>query len=37
MLDEDNRELVDQIERVNEAMLDRILDKGLYVAALFCE
>merc|ERR1719341_766469 len=35
MLDEDNRELVDQIERVNEAMLDRILDKGLYVAALF--
>jgi len=37
MLDEDNRELVDEIERVNEAMLDRIVDKSIYVAALFYE
>lgn len=35
--DEDNRELVDEIEHVNPAMLDQLVEQSTYLAALFCE
>ena len=37
LADEENRELIDEIENVNHAMLDQLLDKSIYLAALFCE
>ena len=35
--DDDNRELVDEIEHVNPAMLDQLVAQSTYLAALFCE
>ena len=37
LADDDNRELVDEIENVNHAMLDQLLDQSNYLASLFCE
>ena len=37
LTDEENRELSDEIEHVNPAMLDQLLDKSIYLATLFCE
>ncbi|XP_034245365.1 uncharacterized protein LOC117647614 isoform X2 [Thrips palmi] len=35
LIDDDNRELADEIEEVNERMLERLLDESLYLAVLF--
>lgn len=35
--DDENRELVDEIEHVNPAMLDQLVAQSTYLAALFCE
>lgn len=37
LIDDDNRELADEIEEVNERMLERLLDESLYLAVLFCK
>ena len=37
LTDEENRELSDEIEHVNHAMLDQLLAQSNYLAALFCE
>ncbi|XP_076048874.1 hulk isoform X3 [Oratosquilla oratoria] len=35
--DEENRELVDEIENINTAMLDQLLSESTYLAVLFCD
>lgn len=37
LIDDENRELADEIEEVNERMLERLLDESLYLAVLFCK
>lgn len=37
LVDDDNRELADEIETVNERMLSRLLNESPYVAVFFCK
>lgn len=37
LIDDDNRELADEIEEVNNRMLERLLDEALLLAVFFCE
>ena len=37
LIDDDNRELADEIEEVNSRMLERLLDESLFLAVFFCE
>ena len=37
LIDDDNRELADEIEEVNERMLERLLDESSFLAVLFCK
>ena len=37
LFDEDNRELFGEIETVNPAMLERLMDLSPFLCALFCE
>lgn len=36
LIDDDNRELADEIEEVNSRMLERLLDESLLLAVFFC-
>lgn len=36
LIDDDNRELADEIEEVNSRMLERLLDESLFLAVFFC-
>lgn len=36
LIDDDNRELADEIESVNERMLERLLDESPFLAVFFC-
>lgn len=37
LIDDDNRELADEIEEVNSRMLERLLDESLLLAVFFCK
>lgn len=37
LIDDDNRELADEIETVNERMLERLLDESVLLAVFFCK
>lgn len=37
LIDDDNRELADEIEAVNDRMLERLLEESLLLAVFFCE
>lgn len=37
LIDDDNRELADEIESVNERMLERLLDESPFLAVFFCK
>lgn len=37
LIDDDNRELADEIEEVNERMLERLLDESSLLVVFFCE
>lgn len=37
LIDDDNRELADEIESVNGRMLERLLDESPFLAVFFCE
>ena len=37
LVDDENRELADEIEAVNSRMLERLLDESPFLAAFFCE
>ncbi|KAG8237457.1 hypothetical protein J437_LFUL015985 [Ladona fulva] len=37
LIDDDNRELADEIESVNERMLERLLDESALLAVFFCK
>lgn len=37
LIDDDNRELADEIEEVNNRMLERLLDESLLLAVFFCK
>jgi len=37
LIDDENRELADEIEEVNARMLDRLMEESLYLAVLFCK
>ena len=37
LVDDDNRELADEIEEVNARMLERLLDHSIYLAVLYCK
>lgn len=37
LIDDDNRELADEIESVNERMLNRLLNESPFLAVFFCE
>lgn len=36
LIDDDNRELADEIESVNDRMFERLLDESPFLAAFFC-
>lgn len=36
LIDDENRELADEIEEVNGRMLERLLDESLFLAVFFC-
>jgi len=36
LIDDDNRELADEIESVNDRMLERLLDESPFLAVFFC-
>lgn len=37
LIDDDNRELADEIEEVNDRMLERLLDESSLLVVFFCE
>lgn len=37
LIDDDNRELADEIEEVNERMLERLLDESSLLVVFFCK
>lgn len=37
LVDDDNRELADEIEQVNNRMLERLLDESHFLAVFFCK
>jgi hypothetical protein len=37
LIDDDNRELADEIESVNDRMLERLLEESPFLAVFFCE
>jgi len=37
LIDDDNRELADEIEAVNDRMLERLLEESPFLAVFFCE
>jgi hypothetical protein len=37
LIDDDNRELADEIEAVNDRMLERLLEESPLLAVFFCE
>lgn len=37
LIDDDNRELADEIESVNARMLERLLDESPFLAVFFCK
>lgn len=37
LIDDDNRELADEIEAVNERMLERLMDESPFLAVFFCK
>lgn len=37
LIDDENRELADEIEEVNARMLERLLDESLLLAVFFCK
>lgn len=37
LVDDDNRELADEIESVNGRMLERLLDESPFLAVFFCK
>jgi hypothetical protein len=37
LIDDDNRELADEIEQVNLAMLEKLLDTSPFLAVYYCE
>jgi len=37
LIDDDNRELADEIEEVNERMLDRLMAESTLLVVFFCE
>lgn len=37
LIDDDNRELADEIESVNERMLERLLEESPFLAVFFCK
>lgn len=37
LIDDDNRELADEIESVNDRMLERLLDESPFLAVFFCK
>lgn len=36
LIDDDNRELADEIEEVNDRMLERLLDESSLLVVFFC-
>jgi len=36
LIDDDNRELADEIESVNDRMFERLLDESPFLAVFFC-
>lgn len=36
-MDDDNRELADEIEQVNSRMLERLLDESAFLAVFMCK
>jgi len=37
LIDDDNRELADEIEEVNDRMLERLMDESSLLVVFFCE
>lgn len=37
LIDDDNRELADEIEEVNDRMLDRLMDESPLLVVFFCK
>ena len=37
LIDDDNRELADEIESVNSRMLERLLDESPFLCVFFCK
>jgi hypothetical protein len=37
LIDDDNRELADEIEAVNDRMLERLLEESSFLAVFFCK
>lgn len=37
LIDDDNRELEDEIEAVNSRMLDKLLDSSPFITVFFCK
>jgi hypothetical protein len=37
LIDDDNRELADEIESVNDRMLERLLEESPFLAVFFCK
>lgn len=37
LIDDDNRELADEIEEVNERMLDRLMNESSLLCVFFCK
>lgn len=37
LIDDDNRELADEIEAVNKRMLDKLVEDSPFLAVLFCK
>lgn len=37
LIDDDNRELADEIEAVNDRMLERLMDESVLLVVFFCK